>query len=247
MKTSLTILLDVLIDAKRNSLFHVTLLISLGLVLLCTTISALDDNFGGKIYIELGFTLLWFVHFLLAIIYSAECLYGEDERKSVYFYLSRHVSRQEYLIGKYVGIISVLAMSLTLSGVVLLLCSTYLVGFKFQILWGLLFIFLELVVICSTVLFLSRIFSKFLSFFIFIFIFFFTNFLEFIEVGSDLAPFVKMLYMFIPNFKYYDFIEMVVHAKQISLEYVLFLFVYTIFISLIMTSLSVLQYEQKQI
>ena len=247
MKTSLTILLDVLIDAKRNSLFHVTLLISLGLVLLCTIISALDDNFGGKIYIELGFTLLWFVHFLLALIYSTECMYGEDVRKSVYFYLSRHVSRQEYLIGKYAGIISVLAMSLTLSGFVFLLCSTYLVGFKFQIFWGLLFIFLELIVICGTVLFLSRIFSKFLSFFIFIFIFFFTNFLEFIEVGSDLAPFVKMLYMFIPNFKYYDFIEMVVHAKQISLEYVLFLFVYTIFISLIMTSLSVLQYEQKQI
>lgn len=247
MKTSLTILLDVLIDAKRNSLFHVTLLISFGLVLLCTIISALDDNFGGKIYIELGFTLLWFVHFLLALIYSTECLYGEDERKSVYFYLSRHVSRQEYLIGKYLGIISVLTMSLILSGVVFLLCSTYLVGFKFQILWGVLFILLELIVICSTVLFLSRIFSKFLSFFLFIFIFFFTNFLEFIEVGSDLAPFVKMLYMFIPNFKYYDFIEMVVHAKQISLEYVLFLFVYTTFISLIMTSLSVLQYEQKQI
>lgn len=247
MKTSITILLDVLIDAKRNSLFHVTLLISLSLVLICTIISALDDNFGGKIYVELGFTLLWFVHFFLALVYSAECLYGEDERKSVYFYLTRNVSRQEYLIGKYAGIVCVLMTSLTLSGVIFLLCSTYLVGFKFQILWGLSFIFLELVVICGTVLFLSRIFSKFLSFFIFIFIFFFTNFLEFIEIGSDFAPFVKMLYLLVPNFKYYDFIEMVVHAKHISLEYVLFLLVYTIFISLIMISLSVMQYEQKQI
>ena len=151
MKTSLTILSDVLIDAKRNSLFHVTLLISLGLVLLCTVISALDDNFGGKIYIELGFTLLWFVHFLLALIYSAESLYGEDERKSVYFYLSRHVSRQEYILGKYAGIVSVLTISLAISGIVFLLCSTYLVGFKFQILWGLLFILLELIVISGTV------------------------------------------------------------------------------------------------
>ena len=247
MKTSLTILSDVLIDAKRNSLFHVTLLISLGLVLLCTVISALDDNFGGKIYIELGFTFLWFVHFLLALIYSAESLYGEDERKSVYFYLSRHVSRQEYILGKYAGIVSVLTISLTISGIVFLLCSTYLVGFKFQILWGLLFILLELIVISGTVLFLSRIFSKFLTFFIFIFIFFFTNVLEFIELASDLAPFVKMLYLFLPNFKYFDFIEMVVHAKQISLEYVLFLLAYTTFVSLIMTSLSVSQYEQKQI
>ena len=247
MKTSLTILSDVLIDAKRNSLFHVTLLISLGLVLFCTVISALDNNFGGKIYIELGFTLLWFVHFLLALIYSSESLYGEDDRKSVYFYLSRHVSRQEYLVGKYAGIVLVLSISLTVSGIVFLLCSTYLVGFKFQILWGLLFILLELIVIAGTVLFLSRLFSKFLTFFIFLFIFFFTNFLDFIEVASDLAPFVKMLYLFLPNFKYFDFIEMVVHAKQISLEYVLFLFIYTIFISLIMTSLSVLQYEQKQI
>ena len=247
MKTSLTILSDVLIDAKRNSLFHVTLLISLGLVLLCTVISALDDNFGGKIYIELGFTFLWFVHFLLALIYSAESLYGEDERKSAYFYLSRHVSRQEYILGKYAGIVSVLTISLTISGIVFLLCSTYLVGFKFQILWGLLFILLELIVISGTVLFLSRIFSKFLTFFIFIFIFFFTNVLEFIELASDLAPFVKMLYLFLPNFKYFDFIEMVVHAKQISLEYVLFLLAYTTFISLIMTSLSVSQYEQKQI
>ena len=247
MKTSLTILSDVLIDAKRNSLFHVTLLISLGLVLLCTVISALDDNFGGKIYIELGFTLLWFVHFLLALIYSAESLYGEDERKSVYFYLSRHVSRQEYILGKYAGIVSVLTISLAISGIVFLLCSTYLVGFKFQILWGLLFILLELIVISGTVLFLSRIFSKFLTFFIFIFIFFFTNFLEFVELASDLAPFVKMLYLFLPNFKYFDFIEMVVHAKQISLEYILFLLAYTTFISLIMTSLSVSQYEQKQI
>ena len=144
MKTSLTILLDVLIDAKRNSLFQVTLLISLGLVLLCTIISVLDNNFGGKIYIELGFTLLWFVHFSLAFIFSAECLYGEDERKSVYFYLSRHVSRQEYLIGKYAGILSALTISLILSGMVFLSCSIYLMGLKFQILWGILFIFFGL-------------------------------------------------------------------------------------------------------
>tara|TARA_Y100000589_G_C27188613_1_gene643774 strand:+ start:931 stop:1674 length:744 start_codon:yes stop_codon:yes gene_type:complete len=247
MTTILTISRDVLIDAKRNSLFHITLLISLGLVFLCTTISILDGNFGGKIYVELGFTLLWFVHFLLALLYSTECLYGEEERKSIYFYLSRYVSRQEYLIGKYVGIVSVLATSLILSGLIFLACSTYLVGFKYQILWGLLFIFLELAVVCSVLLFLSRLFSKFLSFFIFIFIFFFTNFLEFIEVGNDSAPFVKMLYMFLPNFKYYDFIEMVVHAKQISVEYTLFLIVYSVFICLIMTSLSVMQYEQKQV
>ena len=247
MTTILTISRDVLIDAKRNSLFHITLLISLGLVFLCTIISVLDGNFGGKIYVELGFTLLWFIHFLLALLYSTECLYGEEERKSIYFYLSRYVSRQEYLIGKYVGIVSVLATSLILSGLIFLACSTYLVGFKHQILWGLLFIFLELTVVCSVLLFLSRLFSKFLSFFIFIFIFFFTNFLEFIEVGNDSAPFVKMLYMFLPNFKYYDFIEMVVHAKQISVEYILFLMVYSVFICLIMTSLSVMQYEQKQV
>ena len=247
MTTVLTISLDVLIDAKRNSLFHVTILICLGLVFLFTTVSILDSNFGGKIYVELGFTILWFVHFLLALLYSIECLYGEEERKSIYFYLSRFVSRQEYLIGKYLGIIAVLASSLGVSGFIFLSCSTYLIGFKAQILWGLMFIFLELTTICSVILFLSRLFSKFLCFFIFIFIFFFTNFLEFIKIGSDTAPFVKMIYMFLPNFKYFDFIEMVVHAKQISMEYVLFLTVYAIFICLTMISLSVLQYEQKQV
>lgn len=247
MASSLIIARDVLIDARRNAIFAITFLISLGLIFLCSVISFVDNNFGGKIYLELGVSLLWFIHFALAVVYTAECLYNEDERKSIYFYLSRNLSRQQYLLGKFLGLQISILLSLFLSGTIFLICTTYLVGFKPQILYGILFIFLEVSVVISAMILLSRVVTKFLSYFVFIFLFFFTNFLDFLQVGDHLGSTIKTLFLILPNFKYYDFIQMLVHAKQISLEYVFFLCVYTIFICLVLNTLSILQYEHKSI
>ena len=247
MNASLTIALDVLTDARRNAFFLITVLISIGFVLITSWISLVENNFGGKIYIELGFCMLWFVHFLFATIYTAESLYSEDDRRSIYFYLSRCVSRQSYILGKFLGILLVSLLSLIFSGTTFFLCSIYLVGFKIQILYGLYFVFLEISVAIALMLLLSRLVSKFLSFFLFVFLIFFTNFLEFIKVSSDLGPLLKNLFIFMPNFQYYSFVQMVVHSKEISLEYVTFLSAYTIFICVILVLLSVLQYEHKNI
>jgi Cu-processing system permease protein len=59
--------------------------------------------------------------FLLAIILGSILIWGEMERRTVYNILSKPVCRWQYYLGKFLGLIVVLAMSLALIYVVIMI------------------------------------------------------------------------------------------------------------------------------
>lgn len=247
MKATFRIMSDVLLEARRNQFFWMTVAVCVLFIGLFGFLSTVNASLKGKIFVEAGFTTLWFVHFTLAILFATESIYGEDERKSVYFYLTRNVTRQQYILGKFLGFWLIIAISLSICSLVFLSCLSYLLEFKAQYLAGVGFIFLETGLTLAVVLLLSRVFSKIITIFGFLLLFFFSTLLEYLALSKGTAFVFGLFYLTLPNYKYYSYLEMVVHAKSLSYEYLGFLLAYTLCMSLFYLILCSFQYERKSL
>ncbi|MBT3786434.1 hypothetical protein HOF92_15775, partial [bacterium] len=135
--------------------------------------------------------------------------------------------------------------SLLITGIVFTVCATFLNGFQPRCLVGLGFIFLELTLAIAVLVLFSTIFTKLISIFAFFFLFFFVSLLEHYLLGADVGSLVKGFLLLIPNFKYYGYLNMIVHAKEFSLKYMGFLSAYTLVFSMSSLLLATLQFERK--
>ncbi len=247
MRAVLPIAREVFIEARRSQFFHLSLGMAVLLIFIFTGISALDESLRGRLFVESGMTALWFIHFCLAVFFSVEILYRDIEARSIYFLLVRNVSRTEYLLGKFTGLVFSLWLSIAISGVILIACSFPLNGFEPRLLAGLGFLGFEMALVVSLLVFLSTLFSKLLTLFVFIFLFFFASFLEFMVVETELLVLLKAILFVLPNFRYYSWIEMVVHARKLSPMYMVFLGGYTTFLASFYLLLAGLQFEKREL
>ncbi|MCJ8343941.1 hypothetical protein MJH12_00200 [bacterium] len=245
MSPTIQIAKDVLLEARRNQIFWLSLMLNLLFFILFTVASSSNEAFQGKIFLELGFTVLWFLHFCLAIFFTIESLYKDQDSKSMYFYLVRNVSRLEYLLGKFLGFFTSIMVSIAISGTGFFLCVYQLQGFQSKILYGLYFLALEMALTIAILIFLTRIFTKIITIFSFMFLFFLANFIEYIEVVSEFSLLIKSIFLLVPNYKYFSYIDMIVHAKVMSHEYVYFISAYALCLSVFYLILSSVQFEKK--
>lgn len=238
---------DVLIEARRSHFFWLSLGISVVVLLVTASFSSTDEALRGKLFLESGIALLWLVHMILTIFFTTDSLHNDLERKSIYYYLVREVSRLEYLIGKYLGIVCSIGLSLLITGSVFVICATFLAGFDLRYLVGLIFLFLEISLAAGVLVLFSTIFSKLIAIFAFLFLFFFMSLLEHYVVGAGGGVLVKAFLLAVPNFKYYSYLNMVVHAREFSLKYLSFLASYTLFFSLSSVFLASIQFNRKPV
>ena len=124
----LQIAYDVLLEARRNSFFWLSIFLAILLVSLFALLSGTNPDFHFDQFLRNGLSLVWLIHLLLALLITTETIYGEDERMSIYFYLSRNVDRCSYLVGKFLGCWITLLTSLLISFIVMFLAGGTLVG-----------------------------------------------------------------------------------------------------------------------
>lgn len=67
---------------------------------------------ADKIVKDLGLSAITFFSVLIAILVGGRIVYREVEKRTVYLVLSRPVRRREFILGKYVGLLTVLYVSL---------------------------------------------------------------------------------------------------------------------------------------
>jgi ABC-type transport system involved in multi-copper enzyme maturation permease subunit len=248
MKAIIQIGRDVVLEARRNQVFLLTLFSGLLLVFVFGVVFSTNESLKGKIFLETGITVIWFIHFCLAIFFTTESMFTDISGKSIYYYLVRDVSRLQYVLGKFVGFCSAVGLSVLVSGLLLFLgCAVFGNGLQWQAVQGIIFLLCELSLCVAVLMFLCFIFTKLISTFLFIFIFFFTSVLEYF-ITTDSAPvIIKWILALLPNFKYYSYLDMVVHAKEVSGTYISFLLVYTMFFCALLLVGSTIQFLKKQL
>lgn len=240
----LQIAYDVVLEARRNSFFWLSIFLAILLVSLFALLSGTNADFHFDQFLRNGLSMVWLIHLSLALLITTETIYGEDERMSIYFYLSRNVDRFSYLVGKFLGCWLTLLISLFMSFIVMLFASGTLVGFNEQVVWSFIFMSFELSLSIAIIVLLSRVFSKLITYYLFLLILIASNFIEFfILKGSSIVGFIISG---MPSYKYYSYLELVVDNQfsQISL-YTFVLCIFTILASGAILSLATMKFEKQ--
>ena len=102
---------NTLLEASRQKLFHFLLLLALGFVAGAWTLR--DFNFGApelKFLEDFGFGAMAFFGAALTIAAMAQLFFSEIENRTALTLLAKPVWRAEFILGKYLGVVAVIAV-----------------------------------------------------------------------------------------------------------------------------------------
>jgi ABC-type transport system involved in multi-copper enzyme maturation permease subunit len=201
-----------------------------------------------KIIKDLGLAALSILGLLIAVFIGIGLVAKEVERKSIYSVLSKPVSREQYLVGKYLGLAMTLAVNLGA------MCLAYYAVLGYQQLFApagmqaaadappldprlmiaVVLIFAELMIVTAVALFFSTFSSPFLSamltFALWVAGHFNADLRNFEEVVNDpiAANVARALYYVLPNLTPFDVKAEVVHALPVATSHVLLTLAYAV-------------------
>lgn len=156
MKNVYVIASSVIKDAARKKIFYVVFLFAIALVALSPMLPTLEESFKTRILLEVSLSVTSLFALVLTLILSVTQITGEIENKTVYNLFSKPLSRLQYFLGKYLGILATLAVILLVMGLeVLLLVLVRLSEFTPSLFVGVLAIFLECSVVAAFCILLS--------------------------------------------------------------------------------------------
>jgi len=108
-------------DALHRKVFYAILAFTVILMLLIPLLPSAEVGVQIDLLREAALGLTSIMAFLLAVILGSTIIPGELGRRTLYNTLSKPVQRWQYYLGKYVGIVLVVAVSLLFTFVVLIL------------------------------------------------------------------------------------------------------------------------------
>ncbi|MDA3793529.1 MAG: ABC transporter permease subunit, partial [Elusimicrobia bacterium] len=209
-----------------------------------------------RVILDLGTAAIEMFAFLSATFIAVRMIIREMEEKTVYLILSRPVSRATYLLGRFFGIISVIAsyiiiMALSLTLMLLLkgwAWDSYILLISFTVL-------LKIVIITSCSILLSLISTSSASAFVSIFFLWalghFSGELKYLnqllkESGIALTSLLKFLYYVIPNFSFLNYKD-TFHISDAGLNAYFYPAGYAIFYSAVIITLSIILFKKKEL
>jgi ABC-type transport system involved in multi-copper enzyme maturation permease subunit len=95
-------------EAIRNKLLYTLLFFALGMMLFGTVLSSLSYVDRDRIMQDFAFASIRLFSVAIAIFVGVGLIHKEVERRTVYTILSKPLSRAEFLVGKYTGLILII-------------------------------------------------------------------------------------------------------------------------------------------
>ena len=254
MRLILAISQNVFRKALRSKIFTVFLLLTLGFILLSKVFEFLTIASEAKLIKDVGLVAIAFFTALIAIFLSGEAITSEVEEKTIYTILSKPLTRWEFILGKFLGVIWAVLLALAVSGlaffILLYLKGCLVVGVMFE---AILFVFFETVVIASIGIMFSSLSSSTSTSTIFTFFVYlmghFNPQLKFLgeRAGERLVKWtIKIVGWILPNLEYFNVRERVVQDIFINPIYVGKAFLYATVYACAMLILAYLFLRQRE-
>lgn len=148
MKNTLTIAKYTFIEVYRSKIMLGIVFLAIGMLLMTMVASAFAYGAPEKIALDFAVGMMSIANLLIAVFLGVTLISKEIELRTLYMVLSRPISRFAFLVGKIIGLSTVLiinTISLTLIG---LLCYKYLGGTGENLLyWVAFFSLMEAIII----------------------------------------------------------------------------------------------------
>ena len=110
-------------EAIRNKLLYTLLFFAIVLIGTGVIVSSISYVESGRILQDVGLASIRLFSVGIAIFVGVGLIHGEVHRRTIYTILSKPVSRAEFLVGKYVGLVLTVWMQLAIMTVAFLVVS----------------------------------------------------------------------------------------------------------------------------
>jgi ABC-type transport system involved in multi-copper enzyme maturation permease subunit len=255
LRNILTLTGNVVKDAARKKLFYVVFLFGLAVVALSPILPTFELGARAQFLRDISLSLSSLFGVVLAVILSVTQVPGEVENRTIYNILSKPVGRLQYLVGKYLGILSALFIILLVMGLEILLLIYIRLGvFSPVIFQGVFAVFLECAVIASFCLALSTFASVPLNVFTTVLFYLLchvkTGFLYqklVTEVGGIVRVFSWGFYYMIPNLENFNLSQPVGYGGGVSAWFMIRITAYAALFSIVFLTIGYLVFRRKNL
>ena len=152
------IILNTFKEAIRNRFLYLLFFLGIFFAFSSYIISLLSVGGHEKVLKDVGFAAINFFAVLIAIFTGINLVYKEIDKKTVFNILSKPVSRENFIIGKFLGLAYTMFITLFLMAVLFILFLYFSIGdIDVNILLFFVLLYIELLVIIS----ISLLFSSF--------------------------------------------------------------------------------------
>jgi ABC-type transport system involved in multi-copper enzyme maturation permease subunit len=239
-------------EAIRDRILYLLLFFAVVSLILSKLLSLLTVGDKTKIIMDVGLSSISIFGVLMAILMGTGLVYKEIDKKTVYTLLSKPINRNQFILGKFLGLIITLFIMLSVMTaifIIIILLHSGTISWKFFASLG--FVFLELCLITSVALFFSCFSTPILSS-IFSLSFYLIGHLSWgmetlikkINPGIT-KTLIQVLYTLLPDLENFNFRTEVVHNLPISPKIFLFSFFYGITYTFFILMLSMLVFRKR--
>ncbi len=151
-------------EAVRDKLLYNLLLFAALMILSSVVLAKLHHGYDARIYRDVGLSAIAMFGALIAIFVGINLVYREIAEKTVYAMLAKPVRRWEFVLGKYLGLITLLALEVGIMSSFFLLVLLYKGSpWEWSLVWAIQFIFMELALVTAVAIFFSSFTTPYLA------------------------------------------------------------------------------------
>lgn len=239
-------------EAIRDRILYLLLFFAVASLTFSRLLALITVGDRIKIIKDVGLASISLFGVLMAILMGTSLVYKEIDKKTIYTLLSKPITRFQFLLGKFFGLILTLFIMLFLMSLIFV-AIVFLHSFKieWQMFTAIFFIFVELCLITAVALFFSCFSTPILSS-IFSLSFYLIGHLSWgletliqkIKVGA-LKVLAQILYTLLPDLEKFNFKTEIVHHLPIPSQMFLFSTLYGIAYSLFVLILAMLVFRKR--
>lgn len=257
MMKVLAIALNTFREAIRNKILYSVILFAFFILLVATLFASVSIGSMTKVIKDFGLFSLSFFGALLSIVAGVSLLNKELKQKTIYNILSKPISRQQFILGKFIGLASTVSILVLLMGICLVIFSAvFEKRIDYLLFQGVYFAILEVFLVAAiTMLFSSIVITTTLTA-----LFTLGTYLAgksitylnyFIQSQADYPPFfsfaAKTLHTVLPDFSVLNFANTLVYGQSASLNELLYAAGYSLTYSAVCLIVAGLIFELREL
>ena len=240
-------------EAVRDKILYNLVFFALLIMGISTFFGKLTLGKRLKIIQDVSLSSMSIFGLLIAIFVGIGLVYKEIQKRTIYTLLAKPISRGEFLVGKYIGLVATIAINVAvMSAALYLLTAVYSESGVNQDLWKAIFlIFIELMLITAVAVFFSTFSTPTLSAMFTLGVYLIGRFsTDLVALSEKLAvPSLKYLalalHYLLPNLEKFDVRGLVVHHVPLSTEYIFWAAVYGVVYTLLLMTAGILIFQRR--
>lgn len=239
-------------EAARDRVLYGLLAFGLAFVLLDLFFARL--SLGDLVMIKsFGLAGIYVFGLIITVFLGSSIIQKEVERRTLYFILSKPVSRAQLVLGKFFGLLAATLLTVALmAAIYLAVVALEGGGFDMVGLVAIFFQMLEMALLTALLVFFSSVVRPLTATICAVFLVFAGHLLPTVvqnakTIGAGVHQLTSFLYYFLPNLAKFDARELAAHAVQMPLQAILFVALYALAYSAILLWLAVVFFKRREL